>query len=416
MFTSTRIREQLRTLAGGLPRPFWVLWTGTLINRMGTFVLPFLAIYLTQVRGFSIAQAGMVAGLYGAGASIAAPVGGYLADHIGRRITMVGALALGGSCMIALGFAKSIGVIAPMTFVVALISDMYRPGVQAALADLVPPADRVRAFGLIYWVINLGFAFGTALAGFLATVSFRILFVADGLTTILYAFLIWRGVPETRPSRPSHAEDPSRPSALSEFFAPYRDGVYMAFVGLSFLSSILFMQFTLALPLDMAAHGVAKATFGMVIALNGLIIVFVQPFLGPYLSSRNRSRVIAAGVTLMAVGFGLNAVVHTAPLYALGVVIWTIGEIGVLPIANSVVADLAPVHVRGRYQGAYSLSFGAAACVAPTVGSLVLQRFGGTVLWTSAFMLGIAVALGHLALARRLARTRLARITAASAD
>ena len=407
-----RLRAQFHTMAGGLPRPFWVLWTGTLVNRMGTFVVPFLAIYLTQVRGFSIAQAGMVASLYGVGSSIAAPVGGYLADHLGRRIVMVGALTLGGACMIGLGFAHRLEVIAPFTFVVALISDMYRPGVQAALADIVPPADRVRAFGLLYWVINLGFAIGLMGAGFLSTVSYLLLFIGDGATSILYAILVWRGVAETRPAPAPHTAERPRASIASQFFAPYRDGTYMAFIGLSILSGILFMQHTLALPLDMTAHGIPKPVFGSIIALNGIFIVLVQPFLGPFLARFPRSRVLAIGVALLGVGFGLNAVARVAPMYALGVIIWTVGEMFVLPTANAVVADLAPADTRGRYQGAYSLSFGLAAVAAPTVGSQVMQRFGATTLWTGAFALGMLVALGQLALARPLERARQARLAA----
>ena len=158
MPTPRRLRDSLRELAGALPRPFWILWAGIFVNRMGWFVVPFLAIYLTQARGCSVLQAGMVAALYGAGAALAGPVGGYLADHVGRRAVMVGALSLGGASMIALGLARRLEIIAPASFLVAFISEMYRPAMHAALANLVPPRDRVRALGLVYWVINLGVA------------------------------------------------------------------------------------------------------------------------------------------------------------------------------------------------------------------------------------------------------------------
>lgn len=414
MLIASRIRDGVRAVAGGLPRPFWVLWTGTLVNRFGTFVLPFLAIYLTQVRRFSILQAGMVTALYGAGAAIAGPLGGFLADHLGRRLTMIGALVLGGAGMIALGLAERPEVIAPACFLVALITEMYRPGMQAALADLVPPADRVRAFGLIYWVINLGFGIGLAVAGLLATVSYFLLFAGDGVTSMLFGLMVWRGVPETRPAR--SARSPERPRAATHdgFFAPYRDPTFMLFLGLNFLFALVFMQHTLALPLDMTAHGVSRPAFGAAIALNGAVIVLVQPFLGPALARRNPSRTLAAGATLVALGFGLNALARTAPVYAAGVVIWTLGEIATLPLASAVVADLAPIEVRGRYQGAYGLSFGLASCLAPTLGSVVLRRFGNVTLWSGCLVLGLVVAVGQLALASPLARERRARHAAHS--
>jgi MFS family permease len=188
---------------GGLPRPFWFIWVGTFVNRCGSFVMPFMAIYLTEVRHLSVARAGLAIALYGAGTTIAAPLGGWLADHLGRRATMLTALGLGGAGMIGLGFVERLVILVPMLALLGIVAEMYRPAMQAAVADLVPPAGRPRAYGLVYWAINLGFAFGLSVGGVLAGVSFRWLFVGDGLTTLAFALLIWLGVPETRPERAS---------------------------------------------------------------------------------------------------------------------------------------------------------------------------------------------------------------------
>ncbi len=412
MTPGSRLLANLRSMTGGLPRPFWVIWAGTFVNRCGSFVLPFLAIYLTEARGLSITQAGLVVSIYGAGGAIAAPLGGFLADRVGRRSTLITALGLGGAGMIAIGFAHRIQVIAPAMFCVAAVSEMYRPAMQAAVADLVPPHDRVRAYGLIYWVINLGFAIGLAVGGTLASVSFRWLFVGDGATTLLFALLIGLGLPETRPARAPRAAGAAVLSSWGEFTAPYRDLPFVLFLGLSLLFAIVFMQNSTTFPLDMAAHGVSKSTFGLILAMNGVLIVLIQPVLGPALTRRNRSRTIAAGALVVGLGFGLNAIARIAPVYALGVAIWTLGEIAVLPVANALVADLAPPELRGRYQGAYSLSFGLAVCVSPALGTLVLQRLGGTVLWVGCFAIGLAIAAGHLALSRSLMRMRAERIAA----
>ena len=141
------VRTRVRAIGAGLPRTYWVLWTGMLVNRAGCFVMPFLAVYLTQGRGFSPATAGAIASLYGAGAAVASALGGYLADHIGRRATMAGALLLGGLGMIALGFAHPLWLIAPATFLVALLGECYRPAMLAAISDLVPASERAHAVG-----------------------------------------------------------------------------------------------------------------------------------------------------------------------------------------------------------------------------------------------------------------------------
>lgn len=402
----------IRSMAGGLPRAFWTLWAGALVNRIGTFVVPFLALYLTERRGMPVSRAGLVVSLYGLGAAASAPVGGWLADRVGRRATMVGALAFGGASMIGLGLAERTEVIAPATLLVGFLGEMYRPGLVAAVGDLVPAADRVRAFGLVYWAVNLGFAVALSLGGLLASVSYLLLFLADGTTTLVFAFFVWRWVPETLPGhgapRPVGRAGERR-SLFAGLLAPYRDRVFLAFLGLTFVLALVFMQHQLALAVDMTAHGISKAGFGSILAVNGILIVLLQPLVARAIGGRDKSRVIAAGAVLVALGFGLNAVVHAPALYALGVVIWTFGEMGTLPVGTALVADLSPPELRGRYQGANGLAFGLASFVAPALGALVLQRLGSAAVWTGCLLAGLAVAAGQLALAGALRRAAAAR-------
>jgi MFS family permease len=155
-----------------------------------------------------------------------------------------------------------------------------------------------------------------------------------------------------------------------------------------------------------SARGVSKAWLGVVLAVNGVLIVFVQPFLAPRLARRNHSRVLATGAALVGLGFGLNALAHGALAFSVATSVWTIGEIFTLPIGNAVVADVAPLEMRGRYQGAYGLSFGVAGSIAPLIGTAVFQQIGPAALWTGCLVLGLIVAIGHLALEPRLTRLR----------
>ncbi|NOT33128.1 MAG: MFS transporter [Candidatus Eisenbacteria bacterium] len=393
-----------------MPRTFWILCGGMLVNRAGSFVLIFLSVYLTQSRGFSITTAGMIVALYGAGGMLASLAGGFFADHIGRRATMLGALTLGGLGIIGLGFARDLRVIAPMVFAVAFFGEAYRPAMQAAVSDLVPAENRVRAFGILYWAINVGFSIGAILGGALAQSSFLWLFIGDGVTTLLFAFLIARAVPETRPTPASHAAGSARRGVLHDLLAPYLDGPFGAFVLLAVLTMLVFLQHVSTLPIDMSAHGVQRTSLGAVLAINGIVIVLLQPFLAPYLQRWNRSYVLAVGASLIGLGFGLYALARTPVGYGVGVLIWTLGEICVLPISNAVVGDIAPSHMRGRYQGAYGLSFGFSGLCAPLVGTFVLQHFGGHTLWWSCLAVGVIAAVGHLLLAPALTRLREERI------
>ena len=232
----------------GLPRSYWLLWTGALINRLGGFVAPFLALYLTGDRGLSVARAGLVVSLFGAGTFFSGPVGGQLADKLGRRHTLVLALVLGALAMLHLGAARSVAHIAVAAFLLGLLGELYRPAVSATIADLVPAQDRVRAFGLLYWAINLGFAFAGVVGGLISSKGFTVLFLADALTTLAFAAIIYLKIPETQP-RPAPGHRPQH------WTTPFRDGPFVAFAGLTFAVALIFQQHIVALNLaELAAE------------------------------------------------------------------------------------------------------------------------------------------------------------------
>src|SRR3954462_6260107 len=197
----TRLPPFLHTRLGGLPRAFWALWAGSFVNRLGTMVEPFLAFYLTGVRGFSLAATGAVLALFGLGSVLSQTLGGVLADRVGRRATLTGGMLATAAAMLALGYATATPVGVVVVFVLGVTIDMYRPAASALVADLVGPADRARAYGLLFWAINLGFAVAMVAGATLSRAGFTWLFWADAGTCAVFALLVWRAVPETRPGR-----------------------------------------------------------------------------------------------------------------------------------------------------------------------------------------------------------------------
>ncbi|MBI5511663.1 MAG: MFS transporter [Deltaproteobacteria bacterium] len=386
----------------GLPRTFWILWVGTLVNRLGGFVVPFLSLYLTRGRGLSVAHTGLVVSLYGLGLIGAGPLGGVIADRVGRRAAILLGLCAGGLCAIGLGLAESTATIALCTFLFALIGETYRPGVQAAVADLVPPARRPQAYGLIYWAINLGFAVAVIAAGLVVEEGYSLLFFIDGATSLVYAAIVMVAVPETKPANAA-----VEPGLLSGLTAPLGDRVFALFLLISLSLVAIFWQHQVALPVDITNHGVSAAGYGRLMAVNGVLIVILQPLASTWLSRRDRSTVLAVSCMLVGVGFGMNAVVNTAALYGVAIAIWTLGEIGNFPTASALVADLAPAHMRGRYQGLYSMTGGVAAVAAPAIGGAVLQHAGRVPLWGGCAALGLVAGLAQLARGRGM-RARLA--------
>jgi MFS family permease len=277
-------------------------------------------------------------------------------------------------------------------FTLGLLGDLYRPAVSAAIADVVPPQDRNRAFGLLYWVINVGFAIAIPLGGFVARGGFLILFLADAITTFLYGCFVWFKVPETLAQR-----TPSR--SLLPSLVPFRDRIFLAFWMPNLLVAIIFFQMNTALALDMNAHGMGTAEFGTAMAVNGVLIVLVQPFTARLISQWRRSTVLAAGAVFTGVGFGLHSLSFNVPLAMAAVAVWTVGEILGATVNSSMVADLAPAHLRGSYQGAFSMSWGLAACVAPAIGGWVLGNLGGLSLWGGCLVVGLIAGAWNLAVA-----------------
>lgn len=379
----------LRVRLGGLPRPFWVVWAGTLANRLGTMVLPFLSLYLTSDRGLSVTEAGAVLALVGVGQVFSPLIGGVLADRVGRRATLTGGLLATGAAMVAVGYATDVVVLLGLALLLGLVLDLFRPAVQAIVADLVPPDDRPRAYGLLLWAINLGFSIAMVLGGTLAGAGYLPLFWVDAGTCALFALLVWRAVPETRGTRAG-----GDPGGLAD--VP-RDRVMLGVVGLTVLVAFAFLQSLATLPLAMREDGLSPAAYGVVMAVNGIVVVVVQPLIGHRLGGFDRSRLLAAGMAVLGVGTGATALAATTPVYALCMVVWTLGEVLVHSVGAAVVADLAPAHLRGRYNGAYGTAWGLAAFLAPLGGTQLLV-LGAPVLWTTCLVLCLAAAAGQLAL------------------
>ncbi|SDY06934.1 Predicted arabinose efflux permease, MFS family [Micromonospora pattaloongensis] len=391
------VRGWFRDTTGGLPSTFWYLWTGTLINRLGSFILVFLAIYLTTARGFTAVQAGLVIGLWGAGGAVGTMVGGVLADRWGRRPTLTAAHIGAAAMMLALGLAEQLWLVATGALLLGAFAEAARPAFSAMMIDVVPERDRLRAFTLNYWAINLGFACAAVLAGLAAELDYLLLFVVDATTTLLTAAIIFFKVRETRPVRVPQATG-SAPTAPARggLRTAFSDRVFLGFVALNLLTALVFLQHISMLPIAMGADGLPAATYGTVIALNGVLIVVGQLFIPRLIRGRRRSHVLALAAVIFGAGFGLTAVADHAWLYALTVLIWTLGEMLNSPSNSTLIAELSPSALRGRYQGVFSLSWSVAGFVAPIAGGFVRDHVGDAALWLGCAAIGAVVAIGHL--------------------
>jgi MFS family permease len=307
---------------------------------------------------------------------------------------MLISLFVGPPLMLGLGMATSMVAIVCLAPLVGAAYELYRPAVGAIVADLVSPVDRPRAYGLLYWAVNLGAAVAPVLAGFMARRSYLWLFVADAATTFLYGLIVWARVQETRPA--------VAPEGHRRGLAPVlADRLFMAFCGLSFVMAILFHQGWTSLSLYLAREGFSTSTYGSIVAVNGLLIILVQPFTGRMLARFDRGRVLVVAALLTGAGMVANALVRQAWQYGVAVAVWTLGEIASVPLTSAIAADLAPPDLRGRYQGVNWASWAVAGAVAPTLGAVVLGA-GGVALWWWCGGVAAALAVAYRSFGRAL--------------
>ena len=394
----TAFRRAARETLSGLPREFWWLWTSTLINRLGAFVATFMALYLTLDRGYSASYAGLVASLHGLGGVISSLVGGVMADRLGRRPTLLVAQVSTAVSVALLGFVEDPVTIAAVAFLVGVASNASRPAVQAMMADIVRPEDRVRAFSLNYWAINLGFAVSSTAAGFVAEVSYRAGFLVEAGMTFVCAVVVFLRLPESRPVQETKA---AREDSVG-LGTVLRDRRFMGVVGLSFVVGLIFQQGAVGLPVAMGAAGFTPADYGLAIALNGVLIVALQIPVTRFIQHRDPQRLLVVSSVLAGYGFGLTAFAGSVGAFAFTVCVWTLAEIVHAPTQTGIVVRLSPAHGRGRYQGMYTMSWSVAALVAPVMSGLVIDRFGAEWLWGMCAVVGTAAGLGYGLLMRRL--------------
>lgn len=305
---------------------------------------------------------------------------------------MVGGLLASAASVLTVGAARGLLPLCLAVFVFGVVVDLFRPASQAAIADLVDEAHRQRAYALVFWAINLGFSVATFLGGVLADRSYWLLFGGDAATMLGFALIVLRGVPETRPVQASRA-----PGSMRDVL---RDRLMLALVVSIVLQSMAYMQSFFTLPLAVVHDGLGAGGYGTVIALNGVLIVVLQPLVLNVLNRRNQGPLLLAASLVSGIGFGLTAFADSLLAHAACVAIWTLGEIMGAGILGALVARIAPVALRGRYMGVFGASFGMANMVAPGVGTQVYEHLGEGALWTGCLLVGTLSGLGLLLVSR----------------
>ena len=369
------------------PRPVRLLLAGTLVNKLGTFVVPYLTLVLLRDFHMGEREAGYLIFAYGAGSLVSILTGGVLTDRLGRRRTLLLSLIGSGLLALVMGLLPSPRLFVPLLVAFGFIADLYRPAASAMIGDLLPSSQRASGFAGLRMVVNLGWAAGTALGGVLADRDWRLLFLGDGATTLAYGVLVYFTIPETRPAPALPVEAVAAAPAGARVHSgrgssPFGDLVFLESVSITFLFTLIFCSNLVVLPLTVTqSAGYPAVVFGALAAVNGGMITLFELSLVERLKRFRRLRLAALGYALVGVGFGMIGLVMHWGFFLLAVVIFTIGEILSAPQQMAFIADWAPPESRGRYLSLYQATWSIAFAVNPMLTLPLHAALGERAFW-----------------------------------
>lgn len=364
----------------GITRRTWLLSIVMLINRSGTMVLPFMTLYCND-RGYTQTQGGLAVAIYGIGSLFGAFIGGRLSDKLGFYYVQFAALFFGGIMFIILGQMNSYLSICICIFFTSMVNESFRPANSSAIAYYSTPQNRTQSFSLNRLAINLGWGVGSALAGMLASISYKLLFWVDGFTNIAAAIVLLMILPKVTLAE-QHKADHVKSKASK---TPYQDKTFLIFVGFMLLFALCFFQLFTTVPLYFKEGlklnefwiGVIMSMNGIVIALFEMVVVFRLEGSRPYL------KLMQYGTLLLALSyFMLNIPLANGFMLATIVILMvTIAEIVGMPFMNSYYIARTTPENRGQYAALYTMAWSCAQVIGSLSGTQIAHSFGFYYLW-----------------------------------
>ena len=369
-----------RNAYSGLSRQTWLLSLVMLINRSGTMVVPFMTLYLTSDEmGYTIPQAGLVFGLFGAGSFSGAWLGGRMTDKFGFYPVQLIALLGGGILFMVLGQMQTFPLICFFSFAVSFVNEAFRPANSTAIAFYSKKENITRSYALNRLAINTGWTFGVAMAGILSDINFELIFWVDGITNISAAIIMWLFLKPV-----NYKPTPLVKGSGTPILSAYKDITYRRFILVTLLFAACFFQLFTNVPVffEKELH-FTKTSIGLIMATNGIIIALVEMVLVYKMENKGKNGLlITIGVALVGISFLLMNIPGIGiPMALTAIVIVTFGEILAMPFMNSYWISRTQPTNRGQYAALYTMAWSAAQCLGPFLGAQVAGTIGFTYLW-----------------------------------
>ena len=282
---------------------------------------------------------------------------------------------------IVLGQMRSYFAICISTFLLAFVNEAFRPANSVAVAYYSKEENRTRSYSLNRLAINLGWAVGGGVGGFIASYNYNLLFWVDGFTNLAGAAMLYLVL---APSRNEATEVKTKKEKIIGKTA-YQDNNYMIFIFLLFLFAICFFQLFTTIPVFYKEQFHLSVFFiGMIMTMNGIIIsLFEMITIFKLEGRRPLLHFISLGVVLIGIAYLMlnSPVIEKWLLAMLIMLLFTFGEILSMPFMNSYFISRTQPHNRGQYAALYTVAWASAQAVGPYTGSLIAQHYGYDNLW-----------------------------------
>jgi MFS family permease len=390
------------------PTPVRYLLAGVLVNQLGAFVQTFMVLYLT-VRGFSAGQAGVVIAAYSIGSVLGGLAGGELVHRVGPRATITTAM-LGSAAVLALIplFSRPglFGLLVAGLLLAGLATQSYRPAAAVLLSELMPAPDRVMAFSMMRIALNLGAALSPLLAAALILVDWDLLLWFDAVTAVVYGLMAFRLLPALRIEREPVEPGERRSSGTRTAYRTLlRDGRFWFFLASVLLGSIIYVQYTVALPLKISAEGHSTGLYSAVLVTASVVLILCELKITAYVTRWPGYVAATAGTALMGLGvagFGISGGSAVALIACTVVFVFGIMVNGPTMFAYP---STFPTAVKARYISAHQATFGLGMALGPLFGVAAWVTLGNGVWWLCGVLGGVAALCAFLGMTASRTRT-----------
>src|SRR5215208_2577858 len=374
---------RLRKIYHDFPSLFWTVVGVRFVDGIGgTLLFPFFALYITQKFNVGMTQAGILLGMSSLFGLIGSTIGGALTDKFGRKQLILFGLIFSAVSTLGFGLVNEFSVLFPLMVIVGLLSSVAHPAHDAMIADILPEKQRQEGFGILRVVGNLAWIIGPTIGGFVANINFFYLFVIDSVISCLVAAIIFRALPETKPEAHAHEQSQTFLQTVAGYRIVLKDVAFMAFMVAGMLMLIVYQQMYGSLSVYLRDnHNITPSGYGFLMTTSAITVVIFQFWVSRLIKHRPPFLMMAIGTIFYMIGFTLFGIVTAYVLFALNIVIITIGEMIVVPMSQAIAANFAPETMRGRYMAIFGLSWAVPSTIGPGLAGYILDNYNPNLLW-----------------------------------